>query len=543
MFNYASYIWRSGTMRWLVSLTWSVFWLCFVMPVSVFAAERLALVIGNQTYNEKVGALTNPHNDIDVVGAALEKLNFKTTKIKDADFTTLQKAMKSHIAKVRESGPDTINFVYYSGHGAADATTGLNYLIPVDVLDAEDSSLWLNSVELKGDLIDKLSGQAPGATHFVVFDACRNELQLKVKGKKAFEVDGKGFVPIEQGGGILVAYATAAKRTASDSGVGSGPYARALAEELVRPGVEAVMIFRNVELRIWQSIGQRPWWNATGLQQVYLAGNLPVPPTSSTAPIAQPQAEKFAFELERAAEKKTMQTLLQQIGDAGIPSGGLFHSSKKWPKRNIVMCFLDGIRERRAHVASVARQWTLYGEIDFDFGSWDDPRICKPGAERHDVAITLENPGNWAYIGTDSSMAGEDKPTLSLESIGRATLEEVRAGKFNREILHEFGHVLGFDHNWKALSSSSSFSCDAELDWNKIYRELAKQGWSKETVDANLRSKSLPKNVIGAFDKNSVMNWQFPPNFFLRGRESPCYTMPLNELSLRDKLAVFMIFK
>ena len=100
--------------------------------------------------------MTNPHNDIDLVGKALEELGFKITKIKDADFTKLHTAVRGHIARVREAGPETISFIYYSGHGAADKSTRRNYLIPVNVPDAETSSLWENSVELKADVTDKL---------------------------------------------------------------------------------------------------------------------------------------------------------------------------------------------------------------------------------------------------------------------------------------------------------------------------------------------------------------------------------------------------
>src|SRR5262249_27566368 len=65
----------------------------------------------------------------------------------------------------------------YSGHGAANPDTQINYLIPVDVADPNDSNLWYQSFQ-QNDLIDKLSKQAPNATHYVVFDACRNELNL-----------------------------------------------------------------------------------------------------------------------------------------------------------------------------------------------------------------------------------------------------------------------------------------------------------------------------------------------------------------------------
>jgi hypothetical protein len=522
----------------------SVLLVSFFLPVAPSTAERLALLIGNQAYNENVGPLINPRKDIELVGAALKTLNFKTTIVPDGDFTTIEKAIKNYIARVRDSGPDAVSFFYYSGHGASDANTGLNYLIPIEIQSAEDTYLWDNSVELKGDLIDKLVTQAPAAIHFVVFDACRNELQLKVRGKKAFEVDGKGFVPVEEHGGILIAFATAPKKTATDAGVGGGLYARALAEELVRPGVEAVAMFRDLELRIRQSIGQTPWWNPDGLPETYLAGKSLSTPAALSQAIALPQAEKLAFERERASEKKAVQATLQQIGEAGIPSGGWFVPSKKWQKQDIVMCFLDGGRKLRAYVASVARQWTLYGEINFDFGSWDDPRTCLSAGTPHDVAITFaENLGNWSYLGTDSTSVPPDKPTLGLASVAHATEENIRSGKFNREILHEFGHALGFDHTWKAPLNSQGSSCDQEIDWDHVYTELGKLGWTRDTIDANLRSASRAAGAIGAFDRNSVINFEFPPSFFVHGRESPCYLTPLNQLSLRDKLAVFTIYK
>jgi uncharacterized caspase-like protein len=496
------------------------------------AAERLALLIGNEHYNEKVGALKNPHNDITLVGDALEKVGFKTTRVPDADFLTLHKVVKAHIARVRQSGPGTISFIYYSGHGASDASTGLNYLIPVNVADADDSSLWQNSVELKADVVDKIATQAPEATHFLVFDACRNELQLRIKGVKALEIDGKGFKAFEQPGPILISYATAPGRTASDVGAGSGPYARALSEELVRPGVEAVTLFRNVQLRVMQSIGQNPWMTVPSVQAIYLAGEAPTAPPT--------QSPKEAFERERASQVKTLQAIMQQLNDRDMLSGGLFYTNKKWPKRSLEMCFLDGSRARRAYVASVARQWTLYGEIVFDFGSWDDPRECEIDEPR-DVAITFDrNAGNWSFMGTDAAKIPLDRPTLALASIGLADEQEVLVGRFNREILREFGHVLGFGQSWQAPASGGQSSCDEEVDWDRVYKDLSgpPQYWSRATVDRNMKAIGSPQAVTGKFDTYSIMNYEYPPEWLRRGRESRCFATPLSELSLRDKLAV-----
>jgi formylglycine-generating enzyme required for sulfatase activity len=245
--------------------------LCVWGAASLKAQEpaRIALLIGNQSYADKVGPLTNPHNDVGLIKAALERVGFKVTVVKDADTHRMDAALKQHVAEARKAGPGTISFFYYSGHGVANPDTHINYLVPVDISDASDPSLWDNAFE-QSDVIEKLSRKAPQATHYVVFDACRNELRLPAAGQKTL-VD-KGFAPVADNAGLLIAYSTGLKQTASDVGDGGGPYARALAAEIVKPGVESVMMFRNVQLQVKQSIGQDPWVSYPSLPEIYLAG-------------------------------------------------------------------------------------------------------------------------------------------------------------------------------------------------------------------------------------------------------------------------------
>jgi LysM repeat protein len=122
-----------------------------------------------------------------------------------------------------------------------------------------------DSIDLR-EVIDRLRIRSPAATHYVVFDACRDELRLMPVLQRGQE-SKKGFFPIPYSEGVLIAYATAPGKTASDS----GRYARALAEEIVRPGIEAVAMFRNVALRVKTEIGQDPWISASALPQVYFA--------------------------------------------------------------------------------------------------------------------------------------------------------------------------------------------------------------------------------------------------------------------------------
>ena len=73
----------------------------------------------------------------------------------------------------------------------------------------------------------------------------------------------------------MIAYSTAPGKTASDAGVGGGVYAKTLADEIVKPGVESVMMFRNVQLKVKQAIGQDPWLSFPTLPAVYFAGTKP----------------------------------------------------------------------------------------------------------------------------------------------------------------------------------------------------------------------------------------------------------------------------
>ena len=139
-------------------------------------------------------------------------------------------------AACEAAGPNAVGFFYYSGHGAADA--GINYLIPVDVKSAEDRRA-VGPVAAAHRVTRKLKSEAGNATHFVVFDACRNTLKLRRRARGRW-CSRKASCRSAQESGMLIAYATAEGELASDVGAGAGPYAKVLAEEIIKPGIEAV---------------------------------------------------------------------------------------------------------------------------------------------------------------------------------------------------------------------------------------------------------------------------------------------------------------
>jgi hypothetical protein len=249
--------------------------------------ERYALLIGNARYSEKVGPLRNPHNDVALIAASLRRIGFQATVIKDATYRSLDVEIRRHAMKLRQAGDGAIGFFYYSGHGVVNPETSANYLIPVDVRSITVQDVWLYAFEQKA-IIDRLSAVAGNATHFVVFDACRDELITADSTSKSI-TSAKGFVPIASKAGLLIAYATAPGKTASDEGDGGGPYATVLAQELVKPGVEAVNMFRRVQLRVRAKLKQDPWLSFPALPEIYLAGLVderrePDPPRTTSAP-------------------------------------------------------------------------------------------------------------------------------------------------------------------------------------------------------------------------------------------------------------------
>jgi len=215
---------------------------------AALAEKRMALLIGNEGYASEIGRLSNPHNDVALLERNLKVLSFEVITVRDVGLGALTRAVNAYARRVQAAGPNAVGFFYYSGHGASDGST--NYLIPVDVKTTETGELWDQSLRLT-EITRKLKTEAGNATHFVVFDACRNTLKLTQPGSRAI-VQSKGFVPLTQENGMLIAYATAEGELASDVG--------------------AVVMFRAVQRRVRVAIHQEPYLSFSDLGDVYFAG-------------------------------------------------------------------------------------------------------------------------------------------------------------------------------------------------------------------------------------------------------------------------------
>jgi hypothetical protein len=273
-------------------------------PATSLAEKRIALLIGNKDYKAGVGALVNPFNDIRVVGQALKTVGFDVmSPIQNATRATMLIAIHSFAEKLKDAGPDAIGFLYYSGHGIASA--GENYLVPVDI--DEPSTILLSVQGVKhSEVLAILRGEAPNAAHYLVLDACRNSLQ----GSRG----GKGFVPVGQQSGVLVAFAAEPGKTASDAGQSSGPYAAALSAELVKPGQNDLLMFHRVRVAVMdRTRGDQVPWTEDGIQRrerVSFGGQAPQP-----SEIRPPAALIEAAEAWDRAKDSTNGALLRAFID------------------------------------------------------------------------------------------------------------------------------------------------------------------------------------------------------------------------------------
>jgi WD40 repeat protein len=207
-----------------------------------------------------------------LVGKALREVGFELLDpLKDATRDDMLFGVHALADKLRKAGPGAIGFLYYTGHGIG--VGGDNVLIPKNVQGTSDAELNIRGVKL-AEVLDILKQNAPHAVHFIVLDACRNN----IRGAKG----AKGFVPVvDHRTGMVIAFATAAGEVASDEGSDSGPYAAALAAELVKAGQNDQQVFNSVRSRVVEVTGKQTPWTYDGLvgERVVFRGRAPSGPS------------------------------------------------------------------------------------------------------------------------------------------------------------------------------------------------------------------------------------------------------------------------
>ena len=238
------------------------------LPPAATAAGRVALVVGNGTY-AAIGALPNPGNDASDVAAALGRLGFEVTTVRDADLAGMNEALRLF---ARASAGADVAVVFYAGHGLE--VDGVNYLVPVDAQLERDTD-----VEYEALALDRVLRATTGAAlRIVILDACRNNpLARSMQRTGALRSVSRGsFGELDEGllgDETLVAYAAAAGTTAADGDGRNSPYTTALLAYLEQP-LELSAVFRRVRAQVLEATDgeQRPHEYGSLLGEHFLGG-------------------------------------------------------------------------------------------------------------------------------------------------------------------------------------------------------------------------------------------------------------------------------
>ena len=278
--------WRLAAVAALLSLA---------APLPASAAGRVALVVGNGAYTH-AGRLPNPVNDASDVAAALGRLGFEVTVVRDAGRTALNEALR---AFTRRSAGADMALVFYAGH--AMEMDGTNYLLPVDARIEQDTDVRYETVTL-GDVLASTSG---AGLRVVILDACRNNplarsMQRTVSTRSVSNGSLGDLNEDLLGDETLVAYSAAAGTTAADGDGRNSPYTAALLAHLEEP-VEIGLLFRRVRERVLTATSgrQRPHEYQSLLREHYLSGGAaagggPAVPAGGAAAGGPPTADPVA---------------------------------------------------------------------------------------------------------------------------------------------------------------------------------------------------------------------------------------------------------
>jgi uncharacterized caspase-like protein len=256
-----------------------LFLLTLLLLTSVSAADRVALVIGNNEYpaDGNLQVLRNCVNDARLVRRALETVGFRVTLLENASFSAMDDALLGFEGAIPKGGTA---IVYFAGHGIE--YEGQNYLLGSNAkLQARSR---LGEEALKAETFATAMVLAGAKSSFLFLDCCRDaptdaQWLTRSASRKA------GLAEINVEGDLMVGFAAAPGKAAlepAEAG-GNSPYATALAK-WIPSGLDHLDFFQEVrkEVNTVTDGAQRTWETGSFLDAFYFAAPVFVTPATAT---------------------------------------------------------------------------------------------------------------------------------------------------------------------------------------------------------------------------------------------------------------------
>jgi hypothetical protein len=229
--------------------------LLFVLGVGLiavsnaFAADKVALVIGNSTYDH-AAPLDNPANDASAIGQLLDAAGFEVDIQTDLNWKGMRRAILEFSERTRNAN---VAVVFYAGHGME--VDDRNYLIPTDAELKTDQDIQYEAIPL-AHILDVV--ESARQLRVVILDACRdNPFVAKMTRSVASRAWGRGLARVEAAANTLIAFAARAGATAADNDGDHSPFTNALLKHLTVPGRDVGMAFRMVRDDVLASTHQQ----------------------------------------------------------------------------------------------------------------------------------------------------------------------------------------------------------------------------------------------------------------------------------------------
>jgi hypothetical protein len=264
--------------------------LCLLVAMfsSAQAEPRFALVMGNSNYGKEIGKLPNPANDATAMAKALEQTGFKVTKVVDADWKQMKRAIVAFGEVLTAAGPQATGLFFYAGHGVQ--VKGTNYLVPIGANISKEADVDIETISANA-VLDQMEF-AGSRVNIVILDACRNNPVAR-----GFRSVSRGLAPMDSVRGTFIAYSTSPGAVAADGSGANSPYTAALVKTIVRPGIGIEEAFREVRGQVMAATNdEQVPWDSSSLTAPFIfkpTGATTVQPATATP--ALPDKEKEAL--------------------------------------------------------------------------------------------------------------------------------------------------------------------------------------------------------------------------------------------------------